>query len=290
MRTPVRAFRVNSRCLSAIAVALGAAAMAGCADTGGPINGDVRALSPEEVRLQNAEAKLTELSRRIDGLSANRAGNQQVNDDLRSLRGDVEQLRHDFDEAQRQEASRAQSVEQRLQRLEGTAPATAATGSAAAVGAPDSAGTATAAPAANASAATTAPAAASSAGSPAPQEEALYSASLNQLKGGRYDDAIRGFRTMLDQYPQGNYADNAWYWMGEAYYVKRDSTSSAQSFQSLIDRFPASPKVPDAMLKIGLINLDQKKTEQGRAMLQRVIKEFPNSKAADVARSKLKPG
>jgi tol-pal system protein YbgF len=124
---------------------------------------------------------------------------------------------------------------------------------------------------------------------PVSQEDAQYTASFNQLKAQHYDEAIRGFRAMLDQFPQGNYADNAWYWMGEAYYVKHDLNSALQSFQSLLDRFPASPKVPDALLKVGLIDLELKKTEQGRAVLQRVVREFPNSKAADLARSKLKP-
>jgi tol-pal system protein YbgF len=309
---------------STIAAVLVTAAMAGCADTGGPINGDVRALSPDELRLQNVETKVADLSRRVNSLGIAQGGGQS-GDELRALRGSIQELRHDFEMAQQQQNNRLQAIEQRLQLLESGAPGAALPGQGAAGAAP-AAGMAGASapgvpapgvqapgsgvPAQTSAAAGAVPGAAVAAGaagaappaatsvagapaapaSPAPQEEALYANNLNLLKNGRYDDAAKGFRDMLDQYPQGNYADNAWYWMGEAYYVKRDFNDAQQSFQSLVDRFPASPKVPDALLKIGLINLEQKKTSQGKAVLQRIVKEFPNSKAADVARSKLKTG
>lgn len=290
--------RANHRNRFIVVAAIAAATVVGCASEGGPISGDPHALSPEELRLQNAEAKLSELSHKLDGMNASR-GNSQVSDDLRSLRGDIEQLRHDFEDAQKQ----TQALDQRVQHLEGTAPPAASVPSSV----PLAANAASPPPATTNALSSTAPALPPSSSSspapetssspvvaptgsaPAPQEEAQYSASFSQLKTQHYDEAIRGFRAMLDQYPQGNYADNAWYWMGEAYYVKHDLNSSLQSFQSLLDRFPASPKVPDALLKVGLINIDLKKNEQGRAVLQRVVREFPNSKAADVARSKLKP-
>ncbi len=92
---------------------------------------------------------------------------------------------------------------------------------------------------------------------------------------------------MLEKYPQGNYADNAWYWMGECYHVKGDSASALHSYQNLLQAAPASPKVPDALLKTGVIYQTQQKNPQARDAYQKVLKQYPTSNAAAQARSRL---
>lgn len=275
-------FPNKSLTLSVLAVAL-----CGCAAQQ-PFNGDVRALSPEEIRLQAAETKIADLTRRINGIEASRLG-PQVSDDLRSLHGEIEELQH----TQQKYAEQLQAIDQRLQRLEsGAAPAAALTpgaepGTESPAATPAPVAVAPAPVPAATSAPVAPPVATAPAGAPAAQEEALYQATFAQLKAGKYDDAIRGFRQMLDQYPQGSYADNAWYWLGETYYFKRDLPSSLQSFNSLLQRFPASPKVPDALVKVGKIYVETKKTAQAKEAFQRVIRDFPKSNAASVARSEL---
>ena len=246
--------------------------------SGEPLNGDVKALSPEEIRLQQLETKVAELSRRLDGMEASRSGTQ-VSEDVRSLRGQVEELRHDFDQAQQQNTSQIQSLEQRVQ-----GGATVAAPGAAGPG--DASGPAAAAgetPAPNSSA----PAAPIPNGNPAPQEDAAYKSNLSLLQAGRYDDSIRGFRSQLDEYPQGNYADNAWYWLGQTYSVKGDYANAAQSYQTLLQRFPNSTKVPDATLSLGMVDLKLNKRDEAKAMFQKVVREFPNSRAASMANGQL---
>lgn len=272
--------------------------LAGCASDsyGGPINGN-RALSPEERRLQDTETKIADLTRRVNGMEANRAS-QNLGDDLRNLRGQVEQLRYDFDNAQRKNQDQAASLDARLKTLEaGGQPAAGAVPGAA--GYPQGTYPTTVPQAAAGGVYTPQQSVAAPAPSPAPtsaapqsagaDEEALYLKSFDSIKSGKYDDAIRGFRGMLDKYPQGNYSDNAWYWMGESYYVKRDYPNALQSYRSLLEKFPASPKVPDALLKTGIIQQEQSppKKDQARAAYQRVLKDYPNSQAATLARSRL---
>jgi len=256
----------------ATAPLLAALTLAGCASNyGGPINGE-QALSPEERRLQAVETKVAELSRRI---TANDAGrDQKSSQELGQLRGLIEQLRYDFDQAQRRNQELAGSLDGRLKTLEAAAVAAAPAtldGSLPPGAVPG---------------AVTPPVGAAPASSAA-DEEALYLRSFDQLKAAKYDDAIRGFKSMLDKYPQGNYSDNAWYWTGECHYIKKDYPAALSSYRSLLEKFPASPKVPDALLKTGIIQQEQKKNDQARAAYQRVIKEFPNASAAAQARSRL---
>ena len=255
------------------AVFTAALLLAGCADFGEPIDGHKR-LSPTEVRLQAAETKLADVSKRLDAFNQvfEDNGGGRLSDDLRSLRGDVEKLRFDLDSMEKRNRDLYQDLDRRLQRLEGTAPAT---------GSPSPA----ASPSTSIGASSQSPPAEPP--SAAPQEEAAYLQAFDQLKGGKYDDAISGFKAMIQKWPDGRYADNAWYWMGEAHYVKRDYPAAVQSFQTVAERFPKSPKAPDALLKLGLAQSESKQKDQSRATLQRLIKDYPSSNAASLARQRL---
>lgn len=273
-------------------------------DYGAPINGQ-RALSPEEQRLQAVENKTVDLTRRLNAMESAQTGTQA--DDMRQLRGQVEQLRHDVDALQQSTQQKDADLDARLKRLENPQSAGAAdTGTPAAPGtpgvpvvaAPPATGTAPPAPATNAPQVVTAPPqaaapppAAAPAAAPAPSnsadEESIYLKSFDQLRASKYDSAISGFRSMLAKYPQGNYADNAWYWMGECYHVKGDDNDALKAYQSLLQQFPASPKVPDALLKTGAIYQAQQKTAQARDAYGRLLKQYPSSSAAGQARTRL---
>jgi len=249
-------------------------ALTGCAanNYGGPINGQ-QALSPEERRLQAVETKLADVSRRQTTVDAGR--DQKVSEDLGKLRGLIEQLRYDFDQSERRQQEAITSFDARIKALEAHAIGTAdgSIGGAGDVASPQFGGAVP--PPSNAPLSTAA------------DEEALYLKSFDQLKAGKYDEATAGFKAMLAKYPQGNYSDNAWYWTGESYYIKKDYPNALTSYRSLLEKFPASPKVPDALLKTGIIQQDQKKADQAKAAYNRVIKEFPNSSAAPQARTRL---
>ncbi|HEX4870870.1 MAG TPA: tol-pal system protein YbgF [Nevskiaceae bacterium] len=257
----------------------------GCADFGGPINSaNPSALSPEERRLQDVETKTAQLSRRLDALTSNGADQEltRLREEVRSLRGDIEKLRFDTDSRERSSKQLYLDLDARLARLEtgGTVSITPPLAGASAQPLPGAPGTLSAVAPALASA----PAQATVA---SPEEESAYLSTFDLLKNGKYDEAISGFRGMLERFPQGRYADNAWYWMGEANYVKRDYGKALEAFQSLVDKFPQSAKLPDALLKVGLSNLELKRDVQGKAALQRVVREFPNANAANLARQRL---
>jgi len=285
-------------------VLVGLSTLAGCA-TSRRVDGGGDVLSPEERRLQTVETRMAEMSRRLDGV--NYAGldqdNMKLRDDIRALRGEVERMRFDFDNQTKRGKDQYANTDARLQRLEsanvaaaqaaqvaiaqGAAVApVAAYPSTPAVSAP-AAPAVSAAPVAAAPAVVGGPVVISNGGGGTPEEEGAYLATFELLKNGKYDDAIRGFRSMLDKWPNGRYSDNATYWMGEAFYVKRDYKSAQTSFQTVLDKFKTSPKAPDAMLKVGLSQIELKQIDQGKATLQKVIQTYPNANAANLAKQRL---
>lgn len=271
--------------------------LAGCASSmGGSVDGgSADALSPAERRLQALETKVAQLQRRLDALNTTRFDddNLRLKDDMRTLRGDVEKARFDATQQANRATGAYADLDNRLRRLEGGAAAAPAyTAPAAPVAAAPAPAAPVAAPVASAGVSVPVPAPVP-APAPAPaaagEEEGAYLASFDLLKAGKYDDAIRGFRSMLDKWPTGRYADNAAYWMGEANYVKRDYASALTAFQMVLQKYPNSAKTPAAMLKIGLTYTELKQADLAKAAFQQLISKYPNSNEAKLAGQKLNP-
>ncbi|TXH03516.1 MAG: tol-pal system protein YbgF [Nevskiaceae bacterium] len=278
-----------ARPISGYAVALlSVATLAGCASTG-RVDGGGDILSPEERRLQTVETKLAEMSRRLNGINYTGLDqdNLKLRDELRSLRGEVERLRFDVDSQSKRDKDQYIDLDRRLQRLEGGAAPAAAPSATTVLPTPATPPVAGAPGATAAPPAVAAPVVISNGGGGSPEEESAYLTTFDLLKNGKYDDAIRGFRAMLDKWPQGKYADNATYWMGESYYVKADYKSALNAFQTVLSKFPSSNRAPDAMLKVGLSQIELKQTDQGRATLQRVMQTYPSANAATLAKQRL---
>ncbi len=127
----------------------------------------------------------------------------------------------------------------------------------------------------------------SGAGSGTSEEQRVYAQSFDALKAGSYSVAITGFKDFLTNYPNSPLAENAQYWLGEAYYVTHDLGAAATAFRDVVQKWPNSRKTPDALLKLGYTQLDQKKTTEGRATLSQVTQKYPGTDAARLANERL---
>jgi tol-pal system protein YbgF len=119
-------------------------------------------------------------------------------------------------------------------------------------------------------------------------EQAAYDAAFEMLKQGRYGEAIAAFENMIVQYPIGALADDSQYWIGEAWYVTRDFERALGVFKQLVGRYPDSPRVPEALLKIGYVqNEVGARTEACRTFTD-VIARYPGSRVAISAQTRRK--
>ncbi len=125
---------------------------------------------------------------------------------------------------------------------------------------------------------------------PAPSagdEKQQYQQAYEALRNGHTAQAIAEFNAVLVKNPNSEYANNAQYWLGEAYRVNQDIDSARKAFNSVIENYPNSSKVPDALLKLGTIEIEQKNAAKAREYLARVTTSFPSSTAARLAAKKL---
>jgi len=118
-------------------------------------------------------------------------------------------------------------------------------------------------------------------------EKQAYQQAYTALRSGKTDQSIEQFKSYQSQFPTGGYADMSYYWLGEAYRVKLDNDSARQAFNTVLEKYPSSTKVADALLKLGYIEADQKNVPKAREYLTRVTSEFANTPAARSAERKL---
>jgi TolA-binding protein len=69
--------------------------------------------------------------------------------------------------------------------------------------------------------------------------------------------------------------------------VLREFADAAALFQIVIDQYPTSSKVPDALLKRGFSEQEMGDTDRARATMQQVIELYPDSSAAKLAKVRL---
>ncbi|HET6604535.1 MAG TPA: tol-pal system protein YbgF [Xanthomonadaceae bacterium] len=119
-------------------------------------------------------------------------------------------------------------------------------------------------------------------------ERRAYESAFDALKEGRYAEAARRFQSFLDQYPAGEYAPNAQYWLGESYYVTQNYPIALDAFQELLARFPDSSKSPDALLKVGYSHYELKNWAEAEAVLNQVIEQYPDTTVARLAQARLR--
>lgn len=122
---------------------------------------------------------------------------------------------------------------------------------------------------------------------PGGTDRANYQASFELLKQGRYDEAARALQQFMVTYPDSEYADNAQYWLAETHYVTQDYQTALTEFEVVLNRFPESRKLPDALLKIGFCNYELASWDSARKALTTVAQQYPDTTAARLANQRL---
>ena len=122
---------------------------------------------------------------------------------------------------------------------------------------------------------------------PGGSDRANYEAAFELLKEQRYVDAGSAFQQFLATFPNSQLADNAQYWLAESYYVTGQFDIALSEFLLVINRYPRSRKIPDALLKVGYSNYELDRWPDARRALQMVRDDHSESTAARLAVQRL---
>jgi len=122
---------------------------------------------------------------------------------------------------------------------------------------------------------------------PTGSPDALFSTAYTDYVKGNYEVAAIGFRDFAKNYPESDKVDNALYWLGLCYYEQEKYRDAINQFEKVISDYPDSDVLPAAMLRKGLSLFELNSPAVGVLELQDLIKKFPLSQEARIARKKL---
>jgi tol-pal system protein YbgF len=120
------------------------------------------------------------------------------------------------------------------------------------------------------------------------QEQSAFDNSMGLFRSGKYKEAAAGFGQFLGSYPQSQLAPEAKFYRGSSLYASKNFKESVQVLQGMVQTSPTDPRAADALLVIAASQIEQNNTAGAKSSLQKIIKDYPQSSAAETAKSRLK--
>lgn len=115
----------------------------------------------------------------------------------------------------------------------------------------------------------------------------LYEQAKKALDEDKLKMARDLFNKLIVKYPGSDKVDNAQFWIGESYYRSKWYQKAILEYQKVIEDFPKGNKIAGAYLKQGLAFAELGEVENSRIVLKDLIKKFPKSGEALIAKKKI---
>ena len=120
-----------------------------------------------------------------------------------------------------------------------------------------------------------------------PDEKREFDEALARLRQADFQGGQAALNAFLKKYPATGYRESALYWLGNASYGLRDYKESISVFRALLAQSPLHMRAPEALLSIANCHSELKETKAARKALEDLVKGYPDSEAAQVARERL---
>ena len=118
------------------------------------------------------------------------------------------------------------------------------------------------------------------------QAKAAYDNAYKFVTANNLAAAEKEFAAYLQSYPDNSLTPNAWYWLGQVQYKQNKLDDARVSFLN-VARFTATPKRPDALYKLGLISKLKGDKDKAKQFFELVINKYPADTAANLSRQEL---
>jgi tol-pal system protein YbgF len=124
--------------------------------------------------------------------------------------------------------------------------------------------------------------------SQAPPPDVLYNNALRDYNAGRYDLASQQFGDYMKFYANTDLAGNAQFYLAEIEYRQGNFEQAVRNYDKVLEQFPGGNKAPAAQLKKGYALLELRQRDAGVRELNSLIQRYPRSIEATQARDRLK--
>ena len=116
------------------------------------------------------------------------------------------------------------------------------------------------------------------AGAGSPDDE--FDLAYGYMLRGDYDMAENAFKDFLTDHPKHASASKAEYWLGESQYQRKQYKLAAESFLKVYNEYPGSEKAPESLLRLGMSLKALGQKEAACATFSEVGNKYPKSSSA----------
>lgn len=120
-----------------------------------------------------------------------------------------------------------------------------------------------------------------------PAEIREFDAALAVLRKGDFIAAQTSFIEFDRRYPASGYKPSVLFWLGNAQYALRMYKEAIVNFKTLLTIAPDHLRAPEAALSIANCQVELKDPKSARKTLEDLVKVYPESEAASVAKDRL---
>jgi tol-pal system protein YbgF len=115
----------------------------------------------------------------------------------------------------------------------------------------------------------------------------MFETAWSDYSAGQYPSAISGFEELVKTFPQAERADDAQYLIGESLYHLSRFADAANAYNLVIQSYSTGDQVDMAYYKRGLAQERLGDVGSAKASWDEVVKRFPESSGASLARQSL---
>lgn len=105
------------------------------------------------------------------------------------------------------------------------------------------------------------------------QDYALFQRGIIQGLQGDNQTKIGTLRSVIEQFPNSNYADDVAFEIPYTYFTMGDHDTAIEGLRQMIETYPRSSYTPRALMTIGLVQYNQGDNETAMATFNRVVEE-----------------
>ncbi len=120
-----------------------------------------------------------------------------------------------------------------------------------------------------------------------PEEKRLYDEAMAAFRGGDFPAAASALAGFQKRYPGSGFNESVLFWLGNAYYGKRDYRDAIAAFRALVNKYPDGARAPEALLSIANCQAELKETKAARRTIDELLRTYPKSEAAQAGRERL---
>ncbi|MEY8878569.1 MAG: tol-pal system protein YbgF [Leptothrix sp. (in: b-proteobacteria)] len=118
-------------------------------------------------------------------------------------------------------------------------------------------------------------------------EKKAYDDAIGVLRKGEFAKAVEAMQNFQRRFPGSTYAGHVQYWLGNAQYGKGDVKEATLTFRNLVTSSPDHPRAPEALLALANCLVELKDPKAARKTLDELVKNYPQSDAAQAGRERL---